>query len=32
MKKIFKIIIFFLILISLSGCYNYKEINEYAIK
>ena len=31
MKKIFKIIIFFLILISLSGCYNYKEINEYAI-
>lgn len=31
MKKIFRLIIFLLIIFTLSGCYNYKEINEYAI-
>lgn len=31
MKKIFKVLTFIIILISLSGCFNYKEINEYAI-
>ena len=31
MKKIFKFFIFVIILFSLSGCFNYKEINEYAI-
>lgn len=31
MKKIFKITIFIIILFTLSGCFNYKEINDYAI-
>ncbi len=31
MKKIVKILIIILILISSSGCFNYKEINDYAI-
>lgn len=31
MKKIFKIFILVIVLFSLSGCFNYKEINEYAI-
>lgn len=31
MKKIIKIISFIFILSLLSGCYNYKEINDYAI-
>lgn len=31
MKKIFKAFILIIILFSLSGCFNYKEINEYAI-
>ena len=31
MKKIIKAITFIIILFSLCGCYNYKEINEYAI-
>lgn len=31
MKKIFKTLILVIILFSLSGCFNYKEINEYAI-
>lgn len=31
MKNAFKIIILFITLFSLSGCFNYKEINEYAI-
>lgn len=31
MKKIFKIFIFLISLFSLSGCFNYKEINDYAI-
>ena len=30
MKKIFKILILFLIFLSLTGC-DYKEINNYAI-
>ena len=30
-KKIFKIFIIIIFLFSLSGCYNYKEINNYAI-
>lgn len=31
MNKIIKLITFLIILLLLSGCYNYKEINEYAI-
>ena len=31
MKKMFKSFILVIILFSLSGCFNYKEINEYAI-
>ena len=31
MKKIFKITVFMIILFTLSGCFNYKEINDYAI-
>lgn len=31
MNKIIKLIVFLLVLLSLCGCYNYKEINEYAI-
>ena len=31
MKKIFKTFILVIVLFSLSGCFNYKEINEYAI-
>lgn len=31
MKKMFKVLAFIIIIISLSGCFNYKEINEYAI-
>ena len=30
-KKIFKIFIIIIFLFTLSGCYNYKEINNYAI-
>lgn len=31
MKKIIKIFVMIIILITLSGCFNYKEINDYAI-
>ena len=31
MKKIFNAIVFIIILFTLSGCFNYKEINDYAI-
>ena len=31
MKKIFKIVIFIIILFTLSGCFNYKERTDYAI-
>ena len=31
MKKIFKTFILVIVLFSLSGCFDYKEINEYAI-
>ena len=31
MNKIFKILTIIIILITLSGCFNYKEINDYAI-
>lgn len=31
MKKIFNTIVFIIILFTLSGCFNYKEINDYAI-
>ena len=31
MKKTFKLLFLLAIVIILSGCYNYKEINEYAI-
>lgn len=31
MKNVFKILILLITLFSLSGCFNYKEINEYAI-
>ncbi len=31
MKKIIKLILLIIIIINLSGCYNYKEINDYAI-
>lgn len=31
MKKIHKIIIILLFIFCLSGCYNYEEINNYAI-
>ena len=31
MKKVFKTFILIITLFSLSGCFNYKEINEYAI-
>ncbi len=31
MKKIIKICIFLLLIFSLCGCYNYEEINNYAI-
>lgn len=31
MRKIFKVLIVLISLFSLSGCFNYKEINEYAI-
>ena len=31
MKNVFKILILIITLFSLSGCFNYKEINEYAI-
>ncbi len=31
MKSVFKILTLLLILFSLCGCFNYKEINEYAI-
>ncbi len=30
-KKIFKIFVIIIFLFTLSGCYNYKEINNYAI-
>ena len=29
MKKIFNSIVFIIILFTLSGCFNYKEINDY---
>ncbi len=31
MKNVFKILVLLITLFSLSGCFNYKEINEYAI-
>ena len=31
MKKIFNSIVFIIIIFTLSGCFNYKEINDYAI-
>lgn len=31
MKNIIKVFVFVIVLISLSGCFNYNEINEYAI-
>ena len=31
MKKIFNTIVFIIIIFTLSGCFNYKEINDYAI-
>lgn len=31
MNKIFKILIFTFLILTLSGCFNYKEINKYAI-
>lgn len=31
MKKIFKITFLLIIIFTLSGCFNYKEINDYAI-
>ena len=31
MKNVFKTLVLLITLFSLSGCFNYKEINEYAI-